>query len=357
MAPKIVELKTLEDVYEQMVKPEITPASIFSYSHPKRTGGKTVPLSIGRIWFNMLLPDKYPKLIDYAVDKKKAGDILTEIYELLPAEEAAAACTKISKECFKMTCLHPVTFGSEQLIVPDEIKKMKSERITKETKPDEFGTVLKEIADYYIENHMDDTSLKDIIKSKATGKLSPMDFAILAIAKGPTMDIEGNISDPIISGLMDGYNGKEYYTAAAEARRAYFIRGTGTAQPGYLARQVVFANANTGTSTKEDCGTTKFFELFVRSSMFSTILGRYYYNERTDKLVLITPEMEKKLVNTTILLRSPLYCKAKDGICPTCYGQLSKRLGTKNIGLIAGSVINDAGVEGLIIVPAHSNMC
>lgn len=347
-SPIKTELKTLEDVYEQMVLDHVTPSTQFLYSHPRRTGGKTVKLSIGRIWFNMLLPDKYPKLIEYAVDKKKAGDILTEIYELLSAEEAAKACTIISKECFKMTCLNPITFGSEQLLVPDAIKEMKKDRINKDTNPDAFGTALKDISNEYINNHMDDNSLKDIIKSKATGKLSPMDFAILTIAKGPTMDIEGNISDPIISGLMDGYTGKEYYTAAAEARRAYYIRGTGTAQPGYLARQVVFANANTIASSKEDCGTTKYFELFVKDSMFSTILGRHYYNERTGKLVLITPSMESKLLNTTILLRSPLYCKAKDGICSICYGNLSKRLGTKNIGLIAGSVINDAGVEGLI---------
>jgi DNA-directed RNA polymerase subunit beta' len=189
---------------------------------------------------------------------------------------------------------------------------------------------------------------KDIIQSGA--KISPVDWAILMIAKGPTLNIEGEISKPITSSLIDGYTGEEYYDASAEARRTYYIRSQGTAEPGYLARQVTFSNANT-TLGEEDCGTKKYLSLFVRGSILPVIKDRYYLNERTGKLVKITED--SKIVNKTIQLRSPLYCKSKNGICKTCYGDLSKKIESKHIGVIAGSVINESGIEGYSMKARH----
>ena len=62
------------------------------------------------------------------------------------------------------------------------------------------------------------------------------------------------------------------------------------------------------------------------------------------------------IVNTIIYLRSPLYCKDKNGICKVCYGKLQDRLQSRQIGVIAGTVINSAGVEGYAMKARHQSI-
>jgi len=47
-------------------------------------------------------------------------------------------------------------------------------------------------------------------------------------------------------------------------------------------------------------------------------------------------------------LRSPLYCKSENGICPTCYGNLYKTLDTINIGILAAGAINTVGINAMM---------
>jgi DNA-directed RNA polymerase subunit beta' len=154
------------------------------------------------------------------------------------------------------------------------------------------------------------------------------------------MTLESTITESITSSLNEGYSPEEYFDAASGARRAYFIRSRGTAEPGTLARGTTYANSNLKIN-KEDCNTKKYFNLQVTSKNAKTLHGRYYLNEKTNKVELLKdPE---KFIGKTIQLRSPLYCKDKKGICKTCYGQLGEKLNTKYVGLIAGEVVNDAG--------------
>lgn len=338
----------LEEIYELLQKEHIDPSYNVSFSHPKKTKNRSINMSLGRVWFNLILPDNYAKLIDEPVNKKLANSILSEIAEKFSAEEAAAALTKISKEIFKICSINPVSFSSKGMILPPEIQKMKEERLSKDTSPEDFGKILKEIAEEYVKNYLNDEGIRNIIESNSS--ISIIEWAVLMVAKGPTLNIEDEISKPITSSLADGYTGEEFYDAASEARRMYYIRSVGTSEPGYLARQVTFANANS-TLTSDDCGTKKYLSLFIRESILPTIQGRYYLDELEGKLVKITKT--SKITNKTILLRSPLYCKDKKGICKTCYGELSNKIQSKHIGIIAGTVINDSGIEGYAMKARH----
>ncbi len=345
-----ISIENLDDVYKEFQKKEVLPFHKYSFIHKIKTKNKTISMSLGRIWFNLCLPDDF-RLINEPIDKTMAQKIVYEIYQNYEDEKPAKYLSFLSKEIFKMSSICPISFGETDLIVPEDIKKRKEKEITSDLIPEEFAPKLEKLSLDYM-SKLNNTNLGDLIKSKASGKLSPMDFAILTLAKGPVMDIEGKISKPITSSLIEGYNGEEYYAAASEARRAYHIRASGTAEPGYLARQVTFANSNTLLS-KEDCKTSKYFHIFVRESIFSKILGRYYFDEITGKLQVIKQELKKKILNKQILLRSPLYCKSKTGICPICYGEYSQKLDTTKIGLIAGGAINQAGVEGYAMKARH----
>lgn len=343
------QIQTLDDVYNLLQNKNVNIEDIYSYVHPKKTKNKIINVSLGRIWFNLLLSDDFPYFVDEPVNKSVLTRISNEIYNKFPPDKAAEILSLILKESFKLSSIHPVTFDIDSLIIPNDIRQKKELLINKDTPPEEFGRILKSISTDYLEDHMKDSGVYNIIESGAKG--SAVEFGVLTVAKGPTMDIEGNISKPITSALMDGYSGEEYYTAAAEARRGLYIRAIGTAEPGALAREVTFANANT-TLDLNDCGSHKYLELFIKEDIFPTIIGRYYINQKTGKLVQITRDMNK-LINTTIKLRSPLYCKSLKGICKVCYGELADKMNTKNIGLVSGSVINAAGVEGYSMKARH----
>jgi hypothetical protein len=92
-----------------------------------------------------------------------------------------------------------------------------------------------------------------------------------------------------------------------------------------------------------DCKTKKYLKLKVSKSMESKLIGRNYVDNKSGELTEITEDT--KLTNSTILLRSPIYCKSKIGICKICYGKLAEKLNTKFIGIMSGGVMNDVGVK------------
>jgi DNA-directed RNA polymerase subunit beta' len=341
---------TLDDIYDELEKDEVTVDTIYSYSSPKKTNNKVVNMKIGRIWFNLLLPEDY-RLINEPVNKSKISEILNDITSHYDLENAIKTVNLLNEHSFKMSSINPVSFNINDLIVPEDIKNKKKETLTENTKPEEFGERLNSLSKEFLNSLNDDSGIKQIINSGAKGK--PADIGVLMLAKGSVIDIEDNVSKPILTAQIDGYSGEEVYTLAGESRRALYIRGIGTASPGELARDVTYANANTKIS-KEDCGVKRYLELKVDKNIFNRIQGRYYMSDDTNQLTMITQDDD--IIGKTIKLRSPLYCRDKKGICNICYGDLSRKLNSKHIGFLAGQVINKTGLEGYSMSLRHQSI-
>lgn len=340
----------IDQVYQELQSQDVQLKKRYNYTHPIKTKNKVKLMSLGRIWFNFLLPDDY-KLINEQLDKNKISQIIDDIYEKYDVDIATTCINELNSHSFKMASINPISFTINEVIVPQEIRQRKKNKFKNQIQPEEFASVLEELADDHLNILGDESGIKQIIDSGAKGKNT--DFGVLMLAKGPILDIEGKISEPVLTGQSDGYSGKEYYTLAKESRRALYIRGIGTAEPGTLARDTTYANANTIIS-KDDCKTKKYLEITITKSLLSSIQGRYYMDDETGQLILITPT--NKLIGKKIKLRSPLYCKNKTGICKICYGELSDKLGTKHIGLLAGEVINEAGIEGFSMAVRHKSL-
>lgn len=340
-------IKTLEDCYNELAKKGVTLQTKYNFIHKKKTKNTT----LGRIWFNLLLPDNYPEFVDVPVNKKALEAITYKIYDMNSAEDAAAILTKMQQEAFKLATINPITFSKDSFLVPKDIREKRKKLITDELPIEDYPKVTKELANELLKESKDQ-GLKDLIDSKTSGKLNDAALGTWVIAKGPIMDVENQISKPIKSPLIDGYNGEEYYTAASEARRGFFIRAVGTTDPGTLARHIVFAMSNTKLTDK-DCKTKHYLTLFVREPMFNNLIGRWYLNPRTNKLEQITKD-SKNIINTTIKLRSPIYCQDRKGICPICFGRTKEELGTDKIGIIDGAIINAVGVQGYTMKARHA---
>jgi len=318
-----------------------------SYSHNQKTGGKTINISLGRIWFNQLLPGDYP-LINEPVTKKKMDGILVDLYKKYGTEEASQIISNLQTEAFTLATISPNTFNIESFIPPSDWTKKKDEfiKIADKLDPIEFKkqaeTLTKELLATF-----EDAEIRTSIIIDSGGAKSPFsDFKNLLVAKGYVMDIEGNILGPIINGLNDGYGKIDYYNAGSEARKNFYMRSSLTAHPGYLTNKMVKANAGLQIDPKiTDCGTKKTFDLVATEDLAGLLLQRNYVSQvGTIKNITDT----EQILDKKIKLRSPLYCKSENGICQTCYGNLSKTLNTQHIGILAGGAVNVVGISTMM---------
>lgn len=205
----------------------------FSYYHNFKTGGKTINLTLGRIWFNMLLPEDYP-LVNDVINKKTMDKIIIELYHKYGTEETSNCISKLQTEAFKLASISPNTFTIDTFIPPVEWIKKKEEfqKISDKLEPLEFKKEAEKLTKELLA-HFDEFEFRanNIMSSGAKG--NPIsDWGALLTAKGYVMDIEGNLLGPITTSLNDGYGKVEYYHAASEARKNFYIRSALSAHPG-----------------------------------------------------------------------------------------------------------------------------
>jgi len=248
-------IKTLDDVYSHLQKDDVNLSTKFTYSSPK-TDNKTKNMSLGRIWFNLLLPDDFP-LIDEPVDKRTLKKIIQQLFKKYDNVTFAKLLEKIKRESFKLATIQPVSYSIDDLILPDFSEKRRQEELfSKDLSPEEFHKKALEITQDYLDWLKDNNSQTyRLITSGAKGSIDLL--CALMIGRGSTIDIENEIGSPIKKALIDGYDIKEYFQASKVARRAFYIVAKGTAQPGALARRMMFANANIQL-VKGDCKTNKY---------------------------------------------------------------------------------------------------
>jgi len=341
---------TVDDVYEKIKAGESLDKKI-AYSHPEKTKNKSVRISIGRVWFNELLPDEWP-LVNEPINNDKMTTIIKQFVKKYDSEKTADLIGDIKREAFKLATLSPSSFNIDTFIPPDEWLQLKSEFQKKwtNTPKDEIDIkVFTKEADKLskvLVNHMDKSGFKiqDVMNSGSRGN-AIQDWKTLLVSKGYVLDIEGNIRGPIIEGQSDGYTQENYYHAASQSRRTLYYKSTMTAKPGYLSRKVTMSNANVVVdSTRNDCRTRKYFELSVDSNNSKLLLNRNHIVKGEIKRIRDVADIEGQ----TIKLRSPIYCRAKKGICPVCYGGHYKDLGTTNIGILAGGAINMVAINSMM---------
>lgn len=341
---------TIDDIYEK-IKQGKSFSDKVSFSHPNKTDNKTVRMSLGRIWFNQLLPEDYP-LVDEPVDKPKMDSIIQDLIKKYDPEKVSDALSVLQENAYKVASISPNSFKIDCFIPPDDWieKKNEFEKKYKDVPPDKIniqqfikeGDALTSQLVKYLDKQ--GYRLQNILNSKSKG--DPIsDWKALLVSKGFVLDIEGKMRGPVLTGTSEGYSKEDYYNTAAQARRNYFYKSTMTAKPGYLARKVTMSNANIVIdSSKPDCGTKKYLEIFIDDKKSKLLSGRYFLEGNKLKNV----GSPSDVANKKIKLRSPLYCIAKKGICPICYGDHYKEVGTKNIGILAGGAINQVAVNSMM---------
>ena len=299
-----------KDIYEKLKNGDKISKRI-SYTHKQKTNSKSKQMSIGRVWLNTLLPDDFP-LVNEVVNMNRLNELLSQIFKKYGPEKASTTIQKLQAEAFKLATISPSSFTVDSFIIPPEIQKKKDDlmNLKKDLSFREYEKKVEEVSQEFIKYiKTQGYSLDNILNSGMKGS-ALNDWKTMLISKGYMVDLESEIYGPVKHGSSEGYTGEEYYKAAAEARRGFFIKTTAVETPGYLSRKVVTANAGI-TLDNKDCRSKKYYDITVNNKNSHLIMGRFYMNNGE----LIEIKEIKEIMGKTIKMRSPLYCKSKNGIC------------------------------------------
>lgn len=347
----------------------------------------------GRILVSQILPkhkDVPFSLVNRLVKKKEIAEIIDIVYRHCGQKETVLFVDKIMTLGFTNACKAGISFGKDDLIVPDAKKTLiaETEAQVKEfeqqyqngliTKGEKYNKVVDiwaactdKIADEMMKNISKTengyiNSVYMMAHSGARGSAAQM--RQLAGMRGLMAKPSGEIIEqPIISNFKEGLTVLEYFNSTHGARKGLADTALKTANSGYLTRRLVDV-AQDVVITETNCGTER--GIIVRPvvdggnvivSIGERILGRtiqedILHPETGEVLVqkgkLIDEndvEVVEKAGVEQVKIRSVLTCETKIGVCAACYGRDLARGTPVNIGeavgVIAAQSIGEPGTQ------------
>ena len=338
--------------------------------------------SVGRLLFNSVLPSDYP-FVNEEIERKKMAAMIEDLIEKYGTERIPAILDKIKNFGFKYATYAGITWGIDEVTVPegkDEIiaeayKKVEvvleqynnglisaEERLRKNI---EIWHWAKSEIEKKIPGSLDPRgSVHDMVNSGARGSLSQI--TQMAGMKGLIQNTAGEIIEfPVISSSKEGLTPIEYFITTHGARKGLTDTALNTAKAGYLTRRL-FDVAQDSIITEEDCGTKESIKVKKESGgdmevpLYRGIRGRFLAEDVVSpsgktlfkKGDFITKKDAMFIEGEGVIevsVRSPLSCRSAQGICAKCYGA---DLGNSRpveigeaVGTIAAQAIGEPGTQ------------
>lgn len=313
---------------------------------------------------------------------KILGQLIAEVLE----KEGAGIATKLIDDLkelgFKASTKSSLSLGLEDFINDEKFKKKlisDTEKKVAERIIAEAEKKVEEAPDKAIASLMDIDEAAEMVRAKeymeAEKKMEkvlmeklPSDNPLKAMAVsgarakadqvrkmagmvGVGMDITGKITPfPITSSHLEGLSPSEYFVHALDSRRGMADRALETAKPGELTRKLYYSMQHQVISMK-DCKDKQGVPYSVNDR---SIIGRVFAKglsipgkKRIKAGEMCTKEIYEELrKNATeipsVNMRSPLTCKAPQGICSMCYGSKPGEEEFYSLGAPIGSIASQA---------------
>ena len=303
--------------------------------------------TVGRFIFNKYFFESDPELLDFVgyvndnISKKTYGKIYDSLgYALLEdrisIESYKKFCKKTQKFMPYVSILSP-NHSDNMLTITKSINKKKNELIKANKEAFDNGDVIaidrvsKELIEYARELMKDDPAM-DMFLSGAGGSFEN-NFKNMFIMRGSVQDPDPRKGYNIItSNYVDGVSREEYSKLANTLAAGPYSRSKKTELGGYWEK--LFLTSLQHIILLEpgsDCGTKRHITIKVNDKNINLIMYCYVINN-DGSLTEITSENKNKFIGKTVKLRFSSMCESKDGICNKCAGNLSYRLGIRNIG-------------------------
>jgi len=348
----------------------------------------------GRMLLSEILP-RHPaipfSLINTLLTKKEISNVIDHVYRHCGQKETVIFCDRLMALGFQQACKAGISFGKDDLIVPDAKRRLVAEAqeqvkqyeqqyqdglITQGEKYNKVVDVWSRCTDKVAEEML------KMIRSSGPGEPvnsvwmmsdsgargSAAQIKQLAGMRGLMAKPSGEIIEtPIISNFKEGLTVLEYFNSTHGARKGLADTALKTANSGYLTRRLVDV-AQDAIITEEDCGTTRGLMTSavvdggeVIAPLADRILGRTAAVDILDPLSgeIVLPagalidedaidQIERAGIDT-VPIRSVLTCESRIGVCGKCYGRDLARGTVVNIGeavgVIAAQSIGEPGTQ------------
>ncbi|TAH34007.1 MAG: DNA-directed RNA polymerase subunit beta' [Alphaproteobacteria bacterium] len=353
-----------------------------------------VETTAGRILLGSLLPkhvDVPFSLVNRLLTKKDISSVIDTVYRYCGQKASVIFCDKMMGLGFKHACKAGLSFGKDDLVIPEAKEKLIADAETKVkeyeqqyldgfiTQREKYNKVVdlwSDCTDRVAEEMMKKISATPkglepnavYMMAHSGARGSAAQIKQLAGMRGLMAKPSGEIIEtPIISNFKEGLTVLEYFNSTHGARKGLADTALKTANSGYLTRRLVDVSQDL-IITVDDCGTEKGLTLRavveggdVIEPLADRILGRSAAEDivhpKTKEVIVKSGDMiqelqveavEKAAIDS-VKIRSVLTCETKNGVCGKCYGRDLAR-GTKvnigeAVGVIAAQSIGEPGTQ------------
>ncbi len=348
----------------------------------------------GRMMLSELLPRHIEvpfSTINQVLTKKELSNAIEDVYRHCGQKATVIFADRMMKLGFKYACIAGISFGKDDLIIPDAKKSLVEEANGKVaefeqqyqdgliTKGEKYNKVIDiwskctdDVADAMMSHisNIDEGNLNSVYMMAHSGaRGSAAQIRQLAGMRGLMAKPSGEIIEtPIISNFKEGLSVLEYFNSTHGARKGLANTALKTANSGYLTRRLVDV-AQDAIITEVDCGTKDGVSMRavlngadIVVSLAERILGRSAALDIKDPLSgkmivkagVIIDEITSEQIETSgiddVQVRSVLTCEGEaNGICAACYGRDLARGTEVNIGeavgVVAAQSIGEPGTQ------------
>ena len=346
---------------------------------------RRVVTTVGRVIFNQILPDRL-RFANKELKRPDLRGLVDRCYRALGPTETAHLVDGIKRVGFEYATRGGMTIAVDDITVPPEKPQLLAaadDQVTRidaqfqrglitederyEAVVDVWQKASKDLSDKMMDN-LDPTSpVAMMTASGARGNKG--NIGQLGAMRGLMADPSGRIIDvPVRSNFREGMTVLEYFISTHGARKGLADTALRTADSGYLTRRLVDV-AQDVITREEDCGTeegswitrAESDEVTLEPGAFARrLVGRLaaapivdadgtLLCERNEE---ISEEVGRRLEEAgvrEVLVRSPLTCEARNGVCRCCYGRnlaTGFLVGTgEAVGIIAAQSIGEPGTQ------------
>ncbi|HOQ67181.1 MAG TPA: DNA-directed RNA polymerase subunit beta' [Candidatus Atribacteria bacterium] len=341
--------------------------------------------TLGRAIFNGLLPDGMP-YYNEPITKKKLSEIIDLCYRKFGNEVTVSMLDGIKEAGFSFATRSGTTVSVQDLEIPPEkwsIIEEANRRVEEINQHYIEGLITEEereqkVIDIWTDasNQVADAILKELdefnpvnMMARSGARGSIRQISQLAGMRGLMADPSGRIIEyPIKANFREGLSVLEYFISTHGARKGLADTALRTSKSGYLTRRLVDV-AQDVIVREEDCGTEEGILLsdlrdendHLIEPFEERVLGRIALKDVVDEnsgeiLVRKGEEIDEETISLfkergieEALVRSPLTCLSRYGVCQKCYG---RNLATgrlvdigEAVGIVAAQSIGEPGTQ------------
>jgi len=360
-----------------------TPVLVAQVYDEKPAPEQPIETTAGRAVFNSYLPDEI-RFVNEPLDKGGLQDLVGLCYRRLGGDRTTELADTLKDLGFEYATRSGITVAISDLVIPSEkyeVLERTQETVSEVDRQYRRGLLTEEeqytrtvelwsrarekVADIVARAQPESSTVSVMARSGASkGGYGPI--SQLAGMRGLMADPSGRIIPlPIRSSLREGLSALEYFISTHGSRKGLADTALRTADAGYLTRRLVDV-AQDVIINAHDCGTKNGIWIYADAdiagqSLEERLVGRAaaspVANAETGELIVDRDEIiDKEAVQAIeaggineVMVRSPLTCELRHGICALCYGRDLGRghivgVGTA-VGIIAAQSIGEPGTQ------------